>query len=93
MADKITFKKFAELVLEDAKKPLSPLEIWEKGKEIQLSERLGVLVKCHGKVSGLSFMWTSETIPALYSINIILGQQKFLSFLNLKMISNRKKHQ
>jgi len=41
MADKITFKKFAELVLEDAKKPLSPLEIWEKGKDIQLSERLG----------------------------------------------------
>ena len=41
MVDKITFKKFAELVLEDAKKPLSPLEIWEKGKEIQLSERLG----------------------------------------------------
>jgi len=41
MIDKITFKKFAELVLEDAKKPLSPLEIWEKGKETSLSERLG----------------------------------------------------
>ena len=41
MIDKITFKKFTELVLEDAKKPLSPLEIWEKGKETSLSERLG----------------------------------------------------
>ena len=45
MVDKITFKKFAELVLEDVKKPLSPLEIWEKGKEIQLSERLKTTAK------------------------------------------------
>ena len=41
MQDKITFKKFAELVLENEKRPLSPLDIWEKGKELQLSERLG----------------------------------------------------
>jgi uncharacterized protein len=30
---KITFKKFAEMVLDAEKKPLSPLEIWEKGKQ------------------------------------------------------------
>ncbi len=40
MTDKLTFKKFAELVLEDAKRPLSPLDIWEKGKEMLLSEKL-----------------------------------------------------
>jgi len=41
MGDKLTFKKFAELVLENEKRPLSPLDIWEKGKEIQLAERVG----------------------------------------------------
>ena len=41
MQDKLTFKKFAELVLETEKRPLSPLDIWEKGKEIQLAERVG----------------------------------------------------
>jgi len=40
MQDKLTFKKFAELVLVNEKKPLSPLDIWERGKEIQLSEKL-----------------------------------------------------
>jgi len=40
MQDKLTFKKFAELVLENEKRPLSPLDIWEKGKEIQLSEKV-----------------------------------------------------
>ena len=40
MQDKLTFKKFAELVLENEKRPLSPLDIWEKGKEMLLSEKL-----------------------------------------------------
>jgi len=40
MVDKLTFKKFAELVLENEKRPLSPLDIWEKGKEMLLFERL-----------------------------------------------------
>ena len=40
MQDKLTFKKFAELVLENEKRPLSPLDIWEKRKEIQLSEKV-----------------------------------------------------
>jgi len=33
--EKITFKKFAELVLEHEKRPLSPLEIWERGNKIE----------------------------------------------------------
>jgi uncharacterized protein len=40
MAEKLTFKKFAELVFESEKKPLSPLEIWEKGQELGFSEKL-----------------------------------------------------
>ena len=45
MKDKITFKKFAELVLEDAKKPLSPLDIWETAKTLGLSNKLGTFGK------------------------------------------------
>ncbi len=45
MADKITFKKLAELVLENAKKPLTPLEIWEAAKQIGLFDKLGTVGK------------------------------------------------
>ena len=45
MAEKITFKKFAELVLENAKKPLTPLEIWEAAKQIGLFDKLGTVGK------------------------------------------------
>lgn len=40
MADKITFKKFAELVLAEEKRPLSPLEIWKRGTELNFTENL-----------------------------------------------------
>ena len=40
MSDKITFKKLAELTLEKEKRPLTPLELWEKGKA-QLGEKIG----------------------------------------------------
>lgn len=43
MSEKITFKRFAELILEKENKPLTPLEIWEKGKELQ--EKLGTTGK------------------------------------------------
>jgi len=45
MAEKITFKKFAELVLENAKKPLTPLDIWETAKTLELSNKLGTFGK------------------------------------------------
>ena len=50
MTEKITFKKFAELVLEDAKKPLSPLEIWDTGKQLGLSNN----VKTSGRTPELT---------------------------------------
>jgi len=40
MNKKITFKKFAELVLKSKRKPLSPLEIWNKGKHLDFSKDL-----------------------------------------------------
>lgn len=45
MVEKITFKKLAELVLENAKKPLTPLEIWETAKQMGLSDKLGTTGK------------------------------------------------
>ena len=45
MTEKITFKKFAELVLENAKKPLTPLDIWETAKTLELSNKLGTFGK------------------------------------------------
>ena len=45
MADKLTFKKFAELVLENEKRPLTPLEIWETGKRMGLSDKFGTIGK------------------------------------------------
>lgn len=45
MVEKITYKKIAELVLENAKKPLTPLEIWEAAKQIGLSDKLGTVGK------------------------------------------------
>jgi len=41
MTEKLTFKKFSELVLETEKRPLSPLEIWEIGKSLGFAERIG----------------------------------------------------
>ena len=43
MPEKITFKRFVELVLEKEKRPLTPLEIWERGKEFR--EKLGTVGK------------------------------------------------
>lgn len=43
--EKTTFKKLAELVLENAKKPLTPLEIWETAKQMGLSDKLGTTGK------------------------------------------------
>ena len=45
MVEKITYKKIAELVLENAKKPLTPLEIWEAAKQIGLFDKLGTVGK------------------------------------------------
>lgn len=45
MAEKITFKKLAELVLENAKKPLTPLEIWESAKSSELANKTGTIGK------------------------------------------------
>jgi len=45
MVEKITYKKIAELVLENVKKPLTPLEIWEAAKQIGLSDKLGTVGK------------------------------------------------
>lgn len=45
MTEKITFKKIAELVLENTKKPLTPLEIWETAKTSGLSNQLGTTGK------------------------------------------------
>ena len=45
MVEKITYKKIAELVLENVKKPLTPLEIWEAAKQIGLFDKLGTVGK------------------------------------------------
>jgi len=45
MSEKITFKKFAELVLENEKRPLSPLEIWEKGNKIDRIPKIETTAK------------------------------------------------
>ena len=45
MAEKLTYKKIAELVLENTKKPLTPLEIWETAKTSGLSDQLGTTGK------------------------------------------------
>ncbi|MFA4960084.1 MAG: HTH domain-containing protein [Candidatus Pacearchaeota archaeon] len=45
MENKITFKKLVELVLEEAKQPLTPLEIWGKAQEMHLTEKLGTVGK------------------------------------------------
>jgi len=45
MLEKITFKKLAELTLENERKPLTPLEIWEVAKRLGISDKLGTLGK------------------------------------------------
>jgi len=45
MAEKITFKKLAKLVLENVKQPLTPLEIWETAETLGLSDKIGTMGK------------------------------------------------
>lgn len=45
MPEKITFKELAELVLEKENRPLTPLEIWEIGNKLGLSQKVGTYGK------------------------------------------------